>query len=340
MIFFVNAPVQLFHKVMPLIEAKQPERLVVVTVPELAPFFKRHTHAKVIVPRVDSNLVSMRTKRKLLTNIIKSKIEYRRLFSKYRGEEVYFTHTSWSVVQFSYIKKLARYNKVFLYSGKPYMQSGETTYDLYEEEHSIRAWFMRLIAKVFLGVDVYIKNKGGRPVWELRVDRFPCTVVEGYDAPCFKDVISGSFIDLDILKGKSVLFLGSDITTEGFDEIEVDRLTDRLLVLLNKICPSKYVIKGHPRDGKLFGGMVGHKDVIDQHIISETLLSHSWDFVLGYYSEALMTAKENTGAVVISLLRFLTWPNVTLRDYWVKEYMNVGITIPDTMEELEGLLAC
>jgi len=338
MIFFVNAPVQLFHKVMPLIEAKKPEKLTIVTVNDLAPFFRRHTHAKVIVPKVDPNLVTMRSKKKIFTNIIRSKLEYKKLFSKFKGEEVYFTHTSWSVVQFSYIKKLARHNKVFLYSGKPYMKSGETTYDLYKEEHSLRALFMRWLAKVFLGVDVYIKNKGGRPVWELKVDKFPCTVVDNYDAPSFKKVISKSFIKDKFMEGKSLLFLSSDITTEGFDEDEVDRLTDKLINIFDKKHPSGYVIKAHPRDGKLFGSMVGHDAVVDAHIISETLLNHDWQYVLGYYSEALMTAKENTDAKVICTINLLTWANPSLKEYWTKEYNNVGICIPDTIEELEELL--
>ena len=61
---FVTAPVQLYTDALRLIGDKKFKELTIVTVEELEQFFKEHTNAKVIVPNVNPNLITLKTKRK------------------------------------------------------------------------------------------------------------------------------------------------------------------------------------------------------------------------------------------------------------------------------------
>jgi hypothetical protein len=328
-IFFINAPAQIIHRVLPLINEKKFENLIIVTTGDLVQFFKENINAKILVTNLHPNLITKNIRYKLISNAIKANLEYRRFFKDIKDEEIYLFFTSWSVVYLSYVAKLSKKNRVYLYPEKD-------AHSLYGEEKSLRASFMKLFAKLLLGVEVYIINKSGVPVWELRRDSFPMEIVE-YDK--FNSKISDKFMQGNkLLNKKEILFVGDEIVLEGADEKSVIELNNKIMDLLDNNFCNKYSIKPHPRDEKLYGKMSESKNIIPPHILAETLMNHKWKYIIGYYSEVLLSAKIRTNANVISLLHLWKWNNLELKKYWQSRFEKDGIFLPENIEELKNLL--
>jgi hypothetical protein len=327
-ILFVMAPVQIYYKVLPLIEEKKFEKLLIITTKELAPFFKEHTKAEVIVPNVHPNLITSTTKYKIITNIAKSHLEYSRLFKEVKNEEIYLFFTSWSVVYLSYVAKLSKRNKVYLCTEK-------NLSDLYKEENSLRALFMKLIARFFLGVNVFILNKSGLPVWELNRDSIQFEYLDiNLDLTSASNYIS----DSEILKNKNILFIGDAILSEGADEKSVVELTNNIMSIFENNFNDEYIIKPHPRVPDLYGKMKESNSILPPHVIVESIMGHKWKFIIGYYSEALVSAKIYTDAIVISLLNLWKWNNSDLKKFWKEKFLENGILLPKSIDELMKLL--
>ncbi|MEM4258241.1 MAG: hypothetical protein QXL17_03700 [Candidatus Thermoplasmatota archaeon] len=329
-ILFINAPVQIYSRAVPLIENKKFKKYSVVIPEELVPFFKENTNADIIVPNVHPNLITAQTKWKLFYNVLKARKEYKRLFKNINNDEIYLFFTSWSVVFLSYVKKLSKKNKVFLVLSEknPHKFS-------FQKQKGVIPFFMILVAKIFLGVDVYILNKAGRFAWELNREKinFEIIMPSPLDTQPAK---TGKYQHL--LKGKTVLFLGDDLVSEGAIEESVVNITNTLMDILDERFKDKYVIKPHPREHTLYGRMAHSDHVISPYILAETLMNHDWKYIIGYYTEALFAAKRTTKATVISLLHLWTWTNPVLKEYWQKEFEQNNIIMPRTVEELKEIL--
>ena len=111
-IFFLNAPAQATRRVLPLMKEGKYNDITVVVPEDLAEFFENHTDAKVIVSKVHQNLITQKTKHKLISNTIKSILEYRKLFKGIKGEDVCLFCSSWAVLYFSYVAKLSKHNNI------------------------------------------------------------------------------------------------------------------------------------------------------------------------------------------------------------------------------------
>lgn len=328
-VLFVIAPVQIYYRVLPLIEEKKFNKLTIVTTKELAPFFKEHIESSVIVPNVHPNLITYKNKYRIFSNLIKANLEYRRIFSKIENEEVYFFFTAWAVLYLSYIKKLSKKNKVFLY------RDSENSYEMYKEEKSFRASIMKLFSRIFLGLKINIITKENAPVWLLPEDSFPMKVV------CSRQddkLVNKYLSDTSFLKGKNTIFIGDNVDIEGADENSVIKITDSLMDIFNDDFKNSYVIKPHPREQKLYGKMAKSENIISPYILAETIMEHEWNYVIGYYSEALISAKKLTNAKVISLFYLFKWGNDELKKYWETRLKKERLLMPKTLAELKRIL--
>jgi len=324
-ILFITAPVQLYDDALRLIEDKKFKNLLIVTVEELSQFFKEHTNADVVVPKVNPNLITLKTKGKILSNLIQSRREYKRLFVDIKGARIYFAYTLCSIVYFSYIKKLAKNNKVYFY--------GNTNIKYGEKEKGIVATIMQLAVKIMLGIDVFVERIEGTRMFELDLSKFTAEQIQ-----ISSDVdISKTFVDTRFLKGKDVLFLGDDLVGAYKDEEEIIELTNKLVDLFVKEFGSSFIVKAHPRDKKLYGKMSGVEQ-IEPTTIVETLYGHKWRYVVSYQSVGLLTAKESTDATVISLLNLYKWNDEEWKSDLKVKFKSKGILVPKTFDRLKEIL--
>lgn len=329
-IFFITSPAPIIHRVLPLIKEKKIKDLTIVTTPDLKPFFEKNVDAKVIVPKTHRNLITSKTKHKIFSNAIRSKLEFRRLFKNIENEEVYLFYTTWAIVHMSYVKKLSKKNKVFLYPE-------EYAFSIYDEKKGITALAMKILAKVLLSMDVRICDFCGSPVWELKKGSFPMEIVE-YDK--FGEKLPREFmVDINSLEGKSVLFLGG-IFVSGYIENEerIVEVTDTVKEILDEKYHGSYVVKPHPREQILYGEMAKSENILSPHLLAETLMDHKWKYVIGYYSESLMSARSLTNATVISLILLFKWKDVKLKQYLYTQFKNKDVLMPKSIEELREMI--
>ena len=160
-IFFVTTVGSIYEAVLPLIEKKRDkgEILVVVGTDEAEKFFSEFTDFKLIRVKVNPNLIDKKAKYKIIGNIIRSKLEYRKLFKDIKDSEIYFCGCSFSIVIYSYVKKLSKNNKVF-HCGN----TADEKFIDYPIEKSFRAYIMRWVAKWLMGVETIIGNRMGVPI--------------------------------------------------------------------------------------------------------------------------------------------------------------------------------
>ena len=330
-LFFLNSPAQLLHRVLPLIKENNYKNLTIVAPPELRPFLLKATKAKIITPKVHQNLIDGKTKRKIISNAIRAKLEYRKHFKHIKGEEIHLFFNAWAITYLSFVKKLSKHNRVFFYPEADACM-------IQEEEHGIRAFFMKLVAKYLLGVNVVIMNKADLPIWEVPEGEIPWEVVhyDKFDGSLPPELMT----DPKLLEGMEVLFLGHDITSEGADEEEIIKITDVVMDIFEENYPISYVIKQHPRERTLYGKMNTPKRLLPPEMLAESLYNHDWKFIISYYSEAGITAKKQTNATVISLLNFWHFEKPSLKDYWVKRFEDEGILLPKTIKELNSIMKC
>lgn len=330
---FAIAPVQIYYRISPFVKKKKIKSPTIVTTKDLVPVFKgfeEFKEANYIVSDVPPTLITRNTKRKLIGNIIKTKIEYKKRFSRIRNEDIYVFFTAWAIVYFYFLKKLSKNNRItFLLPRESY---GELRVYMHKKDTRFRATVMKLIAKLSLGMDVEILNKAGQPAWELVRNSFSTEIVN-YNPPKKLHKIS----DQKMLEGKEVLFLSQEFD-DGGDVESATKITNELMDILEGNFEGKYLLKAHPRDGRFYGKMVASPHNLSQHILAETLMKHPWKYVVRYYSESLLAAKRHTKAKVISLLYLWKWGDQDAKQYWIGEYKKQDILTPKNVEELKEML--
>ena len=325
-IFFISSPGQMAHRALFLIEKNKFKNLTIVTTKTIAPFFRDKLNAKIITLDTEPNLITRSTKHKIISNAIKSKLEYRKVFRDIKNEDIHLFFTSWGIVPISYVKKLSKKNKVYVYP-EDFLDN------MYEEEKNLTAFFMRVVVKFLLGLDVYIVRWNNIPVWELKLNSFPMEII---NVSSFNVKIPKKFmIDKKCLENKKVLFLGSKFEIDCEESVDKVHLTDDLMDLLNKRFSGQYLIKAHPIDKTLYGKMKYSKNSIPAHYLSESLYNHPWKIIIGYHSEALVSAKKHTKAKVISLVKMYGFTNQKVKEYWINTFNKEGIIMPNNLEELE-----
>ena len=288
---------------------------------------------------VHPNLITKNTKHKLLSNVIKSKIEYKKLFGNVKNEEIYAFSTSWSIVFFSYMKKLSKHNTVYFYlSDRNYKINFDNDWR-FKKEKGLLAFFMKMFAKIFLGVDVFILRKGNALAWELQRNSFPMKIVNyNPKQDMYNKYITSSPSTSALINGKDILFLTHEVGMEDGDTNDVIKITDQLMNILDTKFSNRYIIKPHPRETILYGKAKQSKHIMDAHILSETLMNHSWKYVIGYYSDGIISTKMFNNAVSISLMNFWKWKRPALKQFWIDRYNKSGVLMPKTIKELKEIL--
>ena len=329
----------IYDAVLPLIEEKKDkgEILVVVATDEAESFFSEFTDFKTIRLKVDPNLISRKNKTKILFNILLSKLEFRKYFKNIEGAEIYFCGYRYSIVIFSYVKKLLKKNKVYNCGGLP-----ENRFDKYPVEHSFRAFVMRWIAKWLMGVETVVSRDKNLPIWILDEKFFEnIEVIKDFDNK--EDITKKYTPKLEILNKKDILIMMVDLLETAGNYAESEsyiKALDELMGIMEKKFSNYYLIKPHPRENKLYGKMLKSKNIIPSYIPAEFLLFHKWRFIIGIVSSSLIHASENTDAVVISIMDLFKWNDKADREkkIWRKEMEDVGILFPKDINELKRLL--
>ena len=329
-IFFINAPTQITHQALPLIKERKFKNLTVVVPEELVTTFK-NMNIKTIVPDVNPNLITNKDKWHLISNIIKANKEYKKYFEGIKGQTIYLFFSSWAVVFLSYVAKLSKDNKVILLRMD---NSDEQPIIKYK---GIKAFVMKQIARHFLKVETEIvcKLKEKTPVYKLNRNSIPLKIVK-------YDKFDGEFPDIlkenPIVRNKKILFLSSELKSEGANMKDIENITNYLYDIFEKDYPDKYVIKGHPKNSIIYANMKKSKHIISHTILLETLFGHDWDFIISYYSEGLVSAKLRTTAKVISLIHLWKWSDNIGKEIAEKRQKKVGVLMPKTLNELKELL--
>ena len=338
-IFFVTTVGSIYDAVLPLIEEKKDkgEILVIAATDETELFFSEFTDYKIIRLKVDPNLIKRKNKHKILINLFLSKIEFRKLFKDVEEAEVYFCGYRYSIVIFSYAKKLLKKNKVYNCGGLP-----DDRFDKYPMEHGFRAYIMRWIAKWLMGVETVISNDKGNPVWTLDEKFFKdIEIIKNFGNK--EKIIKEYGSKLKTLKGKTILIMMVDLLEQGGDYAESEsfiKAMDELMEILDNNFSGSYLIKPHPRDNKLYGKMAKCNKIIPPYIPVEFLFHHNWKFVIGIISTSLIRASKLKDVTVISLMNIFKWNDMAKHEIeiWRKQMEGVGILFPKDINELKRLL--
>ena len=340
-IFFVTTVGSITKAVLPLIEERKNkgEILIIAANDESELFFRNYTDFKVIRMKVHPNLITRKTKHKLFSNIIKSKSEYKKVFSNFKNCEIYFFGHSFSLVIYSYVRKLSKNNRIFHWGGP---QSEEKIVK-YPVEKSFRAFIMRCIAKYFMGVEIVVRNKMGVPFWSISDKFYKNRDIQIIDDDFIQDTsVKEYMIKMDILKGKKILLAVEDSVLAGtINEAEFVKKMDRLMDVLDDSAFGDYVIKPHPRLNKLYGKMSHCEDIIPPYVPFELVLNHSWKYIIGLDSTSLLSATRDTNAKVISLMDLIEYRNEKDKKMfrnWLTKEPGRKILFPSDMAELKKLL--
>lgn len=339
-IFFVLTSASIYDRILPLIEEKRGkgEIIIVATTNHIEQFFKDYTDFKVIRTKIHPDLITTRTKSKIFTNIIRSKVEYNKLFRNIKGTEIYFCNRSWALVIFSYIKKLSKNNKV-IYFGT---ESEKSKVNFPIDNHIFRVFIMRGIAKWFMGVNTIIKNNMGVPFWSLNEKDFfkNITLMKNYSSD--KKLLEKYMKKLDFLQEKEILITIEDSIAAGtIEKSEFINKMDQVMDILDRIYPDKYMIKPHPRLDRLYGKMSNCTEIIPPYIPSEFIMNHDWKTVIGINSWSLIQASRITNARVISLIDPVEFTNENIKKMfrdWLAKESNNKINFLQQVIELEQIL--
>ena len=337
-IVFVLTFASITDRVLPLIEKlkEKGEVTIVVSTDQLERFFINNTNFEVVRTKVHPDLIDRKIKYKFFTNIIRSKIEYRKLFKDIKNSEVYFSNKGCAIVSFSYIKKLSKNNKI-IYFGAP-IDKRDLNFSI--QKGSI-AFVMKWIAKWFMGLETIIYSRSGVPFWSLDKKFFE-KVIFIKKPEIDKKLIQKYSKKIDILKGKKILIAYNDSISCDFVEknefiSKINSLTD----VLEEKGKDKYVIKPHPRINKMYGKMKDTNAIIPPYIPLQLVLNHDWEYVIGFDSETLVSAVKFTDSKVISLIDAVEYKDNNLkkmfRDNLERKSKN-KIKILSNIDQLKDIL--
>ena len=300
-LFFVTTHGSLYSNVFPLInERKEHGQIILIVINDkLEQFLREYTNFKIIRLKVNPNLITKSTKHKLLSNIIKSKIEYNKILKYVHDADVHFFTCSYAIIPFSYIKKLTKHNTVYYY-GKG------TPRDVHPIKNGILPFVMKMIPKIFLNVEVDIVDSETNLVCTLHekfyknITKLPNTV--------FDTSVNNKYIrNISQLDKKNILLLSSNITnTCGFvTNDEAIRITNIVMDAVNDR-RDECIIKCHPVDNnKVYGKMHELNGFIPSHIPAEFLSHHNWEFVIGIVSTSLILFSEQSKIKVVSMIKMM-----------------------------------
>ena len=339
-IFFVSSTGSIYRRVLPLIDSKKKEDILVVTPNDnIYKFFTTYTSFPTVQIKTHPNLVTRKTLYKLISNTIRSKLEYRKLFNDIKDANIYFFGTGSTIVLFSYIQKLANHNTIYFYSSEP------DKLDKQIKPTIVENWKTQIICdvvKILLGIDVKVRKDCG--IYSLCVYKEffeQNNVIEKYQE--FDPSIYKSYMKkLKISKDIKVLVLISDLVGEGrIDENVFRKQSNKLFDILEKMYYEQYVVKPHPNMNHLYGKMI-FSPKIDAFIPSQFLMNHPWKAIIADCSASLVFPQEQglKNVKLIQLIDILKFKDERskkeLKQFLVK--WNPDLLFPKTFDELEKML--
>jgi len=341
-IFFVISYGSIYRRVLPLIDSLKKEDILVVTPNEnIYKFFFNYTNFPVLQVKVNPNLITRKTWYKAISNAIKSKQEYWKLFGGIKEANIYFFGTGSSIVLFSYIQKLHKQcaGNVRFYSSEPDKLNKQIKPTI------LTNWKTKIvckIVKILLGIHVEVRRDCGINSLCVYKEFFKQNNVKEYyqefDSSIYKKYIQ----NIPILKGKKVLVLLSDLVTEGrIEEESFNWDMINLYKTLNNTYPNQFVIKPHPNLSTLYTSMK-YEDQVDSFIPSQFLMYHPWEVVIADCSAALVFPEEQglQNVKLIELVDILEFKDKKvqkeMKDFLVK--WNPDLLFPKSFEELEVIL--
>lgn len=336
-IFFVTTVGSIYEQALPLIEEKKDsgDIIVVATTEQIELFFKHYTDFKVIRIQVHPDLINKKIWYKLFSNIIRSKLEYRKLFKEFKGEEVYFFGSAWAIVAYSYIQKLAKNNEIYQYLCRV---SGLQ----HAVESNLKAILMKLFAKIFFNLDTIIVNDSVISSYVLDKQFYHKNNVHIIsDFRADYTTLDKYMVKLDMIKNKKIFLpIGDLVTCEHINEAEFTAKMDDVVNILNESCPDSYAVKPHPRMNKLYG-KIAESTVIPSYIPAEFVMKHPWELAVGIESNSLISLSKHTNAKVISLIDLFTYRNSeTQKKFktWLQTETQNEIFFPKDLHEFKQMI--
>lgn len=336
-IFFVISSGSIYRRVIPCIDQIEDKSSILVVVPTegMYKFFTNYTPFNTIQLKVNPNLITKKSWYKALSNSIKSKYEYHKLFADITGANIHFFSTGNAIVIFSYLQKLAKKNKLFFYSS--YHEINDE-----KKEQTKKSNVMRRLIKVLLGFDAEVLDECGIIHCSIG-DKFfkknnVTATYKEFDTSIYKKYIK----KISKLEGKKVLVLWSDLVAEGrVDEIMFRQQGNKLIDILDEVYPGQYIIKSHPNMSNLYGRMVCSPS-IDSAIPSQFLMGHPWEIVIGDCTAALVFPEEQNlqNVKLIEMLDILQFKDEKVKKD-MKQFLiswNNKLLFPKTFEEFEEMI--
>jgi len=339
-IFFVISFGSIYRRVLPLIDSKKDEDILVVTPNRsIFKFFFNYTKYPVIQVKTNPKLITKSTWYMALSNAIKSKWEYKRLFGDITEAQVYFFGTGTTIVLFSYIQKLAKNNTIQFYSSEPNKLEKQIKPTI------IVNWKTKIICKavkLLLGIDIQVRKDCGLYHLCIYEKFFKKNNINSHYKEFNPRIYKKYIEEIPDIEDKSFLLLLSDLVGEGrVEQKTFEQEMNVLTKLLDTIYPGSYIVKPHPTMNKLHGNMQYAPD-IDSYIPSQFLMYHKWKYVIADCSAALVFPEEQnlTNVKLIELLDILTFKDIKVKQE-IKQFLqswNPDLLFPQSFDELEEML--
>ena len=340
-VFFITSSGSIYRRALPLIDqkSKDGEVLVVTSNDNTYKFFTNYTPFKTIQSRVNPNLIAGKDKIfKLISNVVKSKFEYRKLFKDIKGSNIYFFNTGNTIVTFSYIQKLAKHNKIFFYS------SEKDKLDKQIKPTIFNSWYTKVVIsfiKLTLGIDIKVRKDCHLISLCVYKEFFAKNnITDTYQE--FDQNIYKKYMKKIDLVDKKVLVLWSDLVSEGrIDEKTFTEQSNQLIQLLKEYYPNKYIIKAHPNMSMLYGLMVNQPQ-LESYVPSQFFMYHPWKIVIADCSAALVFPEEQnlTKTKLIEMVDILKFKDSKVQKE-LKQFLiswNPKLLFPQSFKELERML--
>lgn len=339
-IFFIGSFGSIYRRALPLIDqkSKEGEVLVVTSNDNAYKFFKNYTPFEIIKTNVNPNLITIKTFYKFFSNIIRSKVEYKKLFKRIKGAHIYFFNTNNTLVTFSYLQKLSKHNQLHFYSSEPDKLNKQIKPTILNNWF---AYFIEAIIKITLNLNIRVRMDAGKMSLCVYKDFFRKNKVkdiyEEFDPSIYK-----KYMKKTNLEGKKILVLWSDLVGEGrMTEEAMTNQSNQLIHLLDKYYPNQYIIKAHPNMNMLYGKMVNAPQ-LDSYVPSQFFMYHPWKIVIADCSAALVFPEEQglMRTLLIEMVDVLEFKDEQTRKE-IKEFLlkwNRNLVCPKTFEELEEIV--
>jgi len=263
-------------------------------------------------------------------NLIKSRRFYKKYIRDIDNSIIYFFAISNCLILFSWIKKLAKNNKIIFYHN-PYLK-------FYTDSETSGHHVLKFIIKLMFGIEVYMVRYNHHLFPFLSQKFFDDNnITINYD---FR--ISDDIMKIESIPNTDVLIL---VDNYVFDGLAVKKTfiedMNKLLGIIKKHGFS-FSLKTHPCNPTLFGDMENERSSVLKHIIPAEYYLHAkkWKYLVGIQTTVLLNAQRTDTENIISILDCIQWKRNSSKMFfknWLMKH-NQKILFPQNWNEFETLL--